>query len=330
MRTMDASRYYRFHGLGVAVSGDPAVLAALHPRLKQFESSGQGRGNLRFAYRRVRDHARHGIEKPSGRPRPVYGSPLGYLEYFEKGDQLYMNDYRDRVRALCDVGSGRVRLSIRQSEADHLWLASHPLFTLPFIELLKRHGRYSLHAAGLCVEGRAVLLPGASGSGKSTLALALLRAGFGFLGDDMIFLGREGRGLRVLAFPDEIDVTEDTIAFFPELRSLLNSPKPPGWHKRPFRAEALYDVEFVFECRPAVIIFPRVADTQESVLTPMGRDEALLELAPNVLLTRGTSSQAHLEVLAQLTRDSECYRLDMGRDLDTLPGRLRRVLEYSH
>jgi hypothetical protein len=43
--------------------------------------------------------------------------------------------------------------------------------------------------------------------------------------------------------------------------------------------------------------------------------EALLELAPNVLLTEARSSQAHLDVLAELVERSDCYRLATGTDL---------------
>jgi hypothetical protein len=51
----------------------------------------------------------------------------------------------------------------------------------------------------------------------------------------------------------------------------------------------------------------------------MSLDEALLELAPNVLLTEATSSRAHLEVLGSLARQCRCYRLEAGRDIETLP-----------
>lgn len=48
----------------------------------------------------------------------------------------------------------------------------------------------------------------------------------------------------------------------------------------------------------------------------MEKDEALLELAPNVLLTEPRSSQAHLDALAGLVERCACYRLATGRDLD--------------
>ncbi len=271
------------------------------------------------------DGAAHPLQRPVGPIRPVYDPPAGEVLYGDAEDRLYI-DYRDRVRVLCDPGGGEVQLSLRSSEPENLWLASHPLFTLPFVEVMKRHGRYSLHAAGLCVDGRALLLAGSSGAGKSTLALALLRAGFRFLGDDMCFLATGAEGLRVLAFPDEIDVTDDTARLFPELSFLLAAPARPRTGKRQLLPEDVYEVEFVEECRPGVLVFPRIAHTERSTLTPMDPAEALLELAPNVLLTEPRASQAHLDALAQLVCESGCYRLDTGRDFDELPQLLGELL----
>jgi hypothetical protein len=208
---------------------------------------------------------------------------------------------------------------------EDLWSLSHPLFTLPLVELLKHRGLYGLHAGGVCRDGRdgrdgrAVLLPGTSGSGKSTLTLALARAGFGFLGDDTLFLARSSEGLKVLAFPDEFDLTDQTVAFFPELASLLDVDRPDGWRKRQLRAEQVYranGAEVVWECDPGLLVFPRVAGVRESRLAPMPKDEALLELAPNVLLTDPASSQAHFDALAELVERSDCWRLETGTDLD--------------
>jgi hypothetical protein len=62
------------------------------------------------------------------------------------------------------------------------------------------------------------------------------------------------------------------------------------------------------------------------VLKPIDPEQALLELANNILLTDARSSQAHFDVLAGLIRQCDCYRLETGRDFDTLPGQLRELL----
>src|SRR5207302_4151578 len=118
-----------------------------------------------------------------------------------------------------------------------------------------------------------LLLAGGSGCGKSTLALILLRAGFTFLGDDMLFLAPASDGLRLLAFPDEINITAQTACLLPELHHLQEGPRKPGWPKHSFRADTVYEAPFVKTCRPAVLGFPTVSEGETSALMPMSAAE---------------------------------------------------------
>jgi hypothetical protein len=328
-------RRYEVHGIGLAVSFDrPALAAALDARLRQFAAGGarapgdQREPDLIFQFFCVPDGGPHWIERPAGRERRIFEPKTGEIVYFEESDQIYL-DYAGRVRLLCEPGRGRTSASIRESEAENLWFISHPLFTLPLIESLKHRGRFSVHAAGLCLGGRGLLLPGDSGAGKSTLTVALVRAGFGFLSDDTVFLARGPEGLSVLAFPDEIDVTDQTAGFFPELRHLPALPTAGGWPKRQVWPERVWGAEIVGECPPAILAFPRIAHQDRSTVAPLDPAEALFELASNVFLTEARSSQAHFDVLAELVREHPCYRLETGRDLDRVPELLRELLSAS-
>jgi hypothetical protein len=312
---------YDLHGLRLSIARSTGAeqawddaAAALHARLARLATGDSRPSDLTFEIHTAGDDREHDLARPAA-PRPVYDPPLGEVVYDDGGDLLYI-EHGPRLRVLAEPRTGRVRVSTRGAEESDLWLVSHPLFTLPLAELLKRRGLYSLHAAGLCLDGRALVLPGTSGSGKTTLALALVRAGFGLLGDDTLFLARRPEGLRLLAFPDEFDLTDQTVGFFPELAPLLEEASRPGWRKRQLRAEDFYGVEVVWECAPGVLVFPRVSGRTDSVLHPIGPGEALLELVPNVLLTEAGSSQAHLDALAELARASRCYRLETGTDLD--------------
>ena len=227
---------------------------------------------------------------------------------------------------LCDPEEGRVTVSILDSEVENAWFVSHPMFMSAFMEILKRRGLYSLHAAGLCVDGQGILLPGTRGSGKSTLAIALVREGFGFLGDDMVFLAHRADGLEALAFPDVIDLTEDTAAMFPELQHLLGQPTEDRRPKHQVRAEDVFRASFPDSCKPRVLVFPSVSGRSTSTITPLDKDEALHELAPNVLLTDSGASQRHLDALAELVRDTKTFRLDTGRDFEEVGRRLRALL----
>ena len=313
---------YDFHGLRLTTAGEPSLLAALDARLASLGPPDGELDDVRFEF--------HSGSLPSGeRPprtsRPVYEPEEGEVVYDAVQDRLHMS-FADRIRAVCDPRSGLTRIWVDNRSATDLWLLSHPILTLPLLETLKRRGLYSLHAAGLSRSGRGLIIVGASGSGKTTLSLALTRAGFDFLSDDMLFVSTRDERLRLHAFPDEVDVTETTLAFFPELRQLLSQRRPPGWRKWSFRAESFYDAQIAWSAHPAALVFPRISDAEASRLEPMAAEEALLEMLPNILLTEPGACQAHLSALAQLSGQTPCYRLWTGRDFDHLPSVMGSLL----
>jgi hypothetical protein len=321
---MEVAHFTAFGGLGIRVrANDHAVVGQVSSRLRRFTAPAEEHADVCFDFQQVAAPQDHAIRPLPGPMRPVYDPPKGEVLYAPASDQLYV-DFADRVRLLCSPGLGEVRISYRPEPHDR-WLAAHPLFTLALVEILKRRERYSVHAAGLSIDGKALLLAGESGAGKSTLALGLVRAGFDFLGDDTCFLAPDIDGVRVCAFPDEVDLTEETIGLFAELcvTPLLGSGHTS---KRQLLPELVYAMRFVDECKPRLIVFPSVAHSDRSTLRRVDRAEALLRLTPNVLLTDIASSQAHLNLLAAVVRQSECYALDTGRDFQRLAEELRTLL----
>jgi hypothetical protein len=69
-----------------------------------------------------------------------------------------------------------------------------PLLKAQLVEVVLRCARYevALHAAALSRDTGAVLLVGSPGAGKTTLAIALAKAGFELLGDDVTLLHDDG------------------------------------------------------------------------------------------------------------------------------------------
>jgi hypothetical protein len=319
-------RVYDFHELRLGCFADEAVITALDARLGRFAHTDSGPCDVRFDYRCVGVGEPHAVPEPLEDARPVYESAMGQVLYSDRADRMFISSVWP-IRAACDPRSGQTTLSIVGAVDEHLWALSHPLLTIPLIETLKRRGRFSVHAAGVALGGKGLLIPGSSGSGKSTLALALARAGFGFLGDDMLFLVRAGEGLRALAFPEAFDLTDDTVRLFPDLVDLLQVEKQPGWPKRQVRAEERFGAEIVWQCEPVALVFPRVSGSGRSTLTPMDAREALFEILPNILLTEAASSQQHLDALAQLVSRCACYRLETGTDFGELAKRLGGLLE---
>jgi hypothetical protein len=298
------------------------LLEAMHIRLRHFAMNGLPIAtDLTFIFQGVTDTP---IEKPKGACRSIYGlTTIGDIVYCDAQELLYI-DWGNGFKAICHAGERLARITMPKGNAK-LHLATHTLFNLCLFELLKRHGLYHIHAAGLCSGGQGLLFRGVSGAGKSTLTVALLRAGFDLLGDDTLFLTQGEEGIRALAFPDEIDVTEQTLGFFPELPAYSDVRKKHR-EKAQVEAERIYQTNWIESCIPRLLVFPRVANTATSVIKPIDPEQALMEMAANIMLTENFFSQAHLDALGGLIRQCGCYRLETGRDFDTLPNRLRELL----
>jgi hypothetical protein len=319
-------RNYTIHGMTLTVRGDPGAAALLHARLRHFAAASSDDGpDLAFEFCGFDRFEEHVVDRPPGPGRPVHDYlPLAEVLYFDHTDQLYV-DYDGRAWALAGLSDGRVQVSFLRHNPGNAFMAAHALFTIPFMELGKRRGRYPLHAAALCLGERTLILPGASGSGKTTLVLALLRAGFELLADDIIFLAVGRDGLQALGFADTAGVTDETVSLFPEVGPHL-CHSAPRMRKRLFQPEHVYGSPVRMTGRPAAVVFPRVAHADTSVLAPLGHDEAFFALLGQLRPTETRSAQGHLEALARLAADCPCYRMETGRDFHAVSSLLRGLL----
>ena len=204
------------------------------------------------------------------------------------------------------------------------------LFHLALIELLRRRGLYTIHATALEKHGRGILIPGNSGHGKTTSFISLLRSGYRYLSDDHPLIRDAGTHVDILPFPIKINVTEATIAFFPELRSAPDHVLHPGSPKRAFYAEELYPTSVGDCCQPAIVLFPHVVDAPHSHLELLPKSRALEVLLPQALLVYDSEiARREFQVLAKVVQQVDCYRLHFGRDILDLPKLITPLLEQG-
>lgn len=319
------TRRYCLLGTNMQLCCSPAMADCFDARFRMFPASLEGAPEICFDFQAVRAPAEHAVAKPEGNARPFYEMPQGEACYFDETDELYIS-FGQGVRALYMPRFNRIVISTVECEPRNLFVASHLILTIVLVEVFRRRDWYSVHAAGFSKNGRAILMPGTSGVGKSTLSVALLRAQFDYLTDDMVFLARSPDGLVVRGLIEDVDVSEQTIRFFPELDVLMQSPKTDGFTKRQLRVDEVYGAMPIVESRPSAIVFPRISDKLESTITQIDGDEAFREIVPNVLLTEQNTCQRHFSILAELVRQVRCYRLETGRDFDRIPSLLEHIL----
>ena len=329
--TNSLCRQYTIHGVRTQVTAsDRDILEAVDRRLRRFTVECSESPLLRLDYRVVRDSDGHVVTAPEAPSRLLLSAMVDGLSldvaYSDSDDALYIT-CGEAIRGLVDGRHGFATISVTREHASRTWLLSHPLLSLALFEGLRRNGMYSLHAAALSAGGAGLLLAGVSGAGKSTLALALARGGLGFMGDDTVFLDADGGRVRALAFPDELDISPRTAAFFPEFNRLAQTAPPPGRQKHGVFIDDMCPVKFVDHCIPQMIVVPQIADSATSTLTEVGPETIFVDLVPNVLLTHPRAAQRHLDAIAALLAQVRCYRLATGRDFDAITGRLRDLLK---
>lgn len=309
------------HGVGVEITCDRESLAALVDRRLSASPRSTGKPAVSIDLR---------TEAPQRRgPRPpdvriVHQTPSGSVAYSDSLDELWV-DYGDSG-AHCFLGDGRATIEVDPRREGWEWVATRPLLTLSLLELLKRHSLFGIHAAGAARDGRAVLFAGTSGSGKSTVALALLLAGWSFLGDDLAFLRSTDGEIELLAFPDEIDASAATIRLFPELGAPEQWPSLAGYTKRQLSPDRVRAGAISASAVPALLVLPRIDGGQQHRFERADPEDVLLELVPNVLLTESATSQAHLDLLSAIARRVPAYRLTLGSRPEELPSLLAEVL----
>jgi hypothetical protein len=307
------------HGVALEVSSDDdGALVALEQRLAAFPEASAPDVQLEF-------RAGAAPEPPPGPSRPVYDTPYGQLHYFPEADVLHGRLSGD-VGFHCDAGGALLTAPAFTGLA--LYLTTHSLTTIALIELLRRRGRFALHAGCLALaDGSGVLVAAPSGGGKSTLTMALARAGLGYLSDDIVFLRRDDERVTALSFADAVGVTPATAGMFPELAV---PPAPPeGFPKHLVRMEEAFpSVRLLDACVPTTLLRPHVAPHAACSATPLAGGDAYLGLVPDVLLTDPATTSAHMATIAALVEQVRCYDFASGEDVlsaDPLVAELTRA-----
>ncbi|MHB1389864.1 MAG: hypothetical protein ACYCXF_01320 [Thermoleophilia bacterium] len=253
----------------------------------------------------------------------------GMVKVYHQGICRYLK-VDDRARVQADVAGG---VAVGFATEDLLvsdWLISNLFFYPLWAQLLKVAGLFPLHAAGLEKEGKGYLFLGRSGSGKSTLTLNMVRAGYGLLSDDTVFLRLQDGRVQALCFPEEINVKEETIKLIPELSRVKNFTVNELRQKSSFSIEELYPGCVVEKSVPVVVVFPEITDNDATVVEPMSRTEALaLSMRYGFFFLDPSTTGRHFEILSQLARQSDCYRLYSGRNQAELERVVNNLLQVS-
>ncbi len=253
-----------------------------------------------------------------GRTRGNVKNPEWNCTLYVEGDKLIV-DYHSQGMIAIDFSTETAQAYLIDPESMHEDLRVY-FFHYPLIEFFKRRGFYTLHATALEKNGHGVLIPGCSGRGKTTAFVSLLRSGYRCLSDDHPLLHETNGELELLAFEEKVDITENSLKFFPEFQNGGKGKLPEGLWKRYFYIEDFYEDRFAMSCSPRLLVFPHVIDSPKSYLEPLKKTRALEELLPETLAVFDKKvAKKEFGFLSRLVNQLDCYQLYFGHDVLELP-----------
>ncbi len=171
------------------------------------------------------------------------------------------------------------------------------------------------HAGGIEADGIGVLLPGASGSGKSTLVAGLVRAGLGYLTDELAALDMATG--RVVPYAKPITVKPGSFAVLSDMDPDVGLECGDGpWAGREWQV-AVGDGtgrRIGRPCVPRFVVVPRYDAAGPTALTPLSDTEAFFALALNAVNLIPLGSEG-TRALGRQAKGCRCFSLTMS-DLD--------------
>lgn len=200
--------------------------------------------------------------------------------------------------------------------------------------LLHQCGLYRLHASGLVFQEKGFLFIGKSGAGKSTLALTLVKQGWKYLNDDILFLRLFDSRVEALAIPIEFK-TDDRIFYrlFKEAQHDFAFKLPqceglPYYDKYYIRMDRLYPERFSRRCLPKFLLFTEVTSNTTSKLEILGQHQILKRLieASLIFVFEAENAHKHLAALGTLVQQTTVCRLYAGQDILNDPDTFERFL----
>jgi hypothetical protein len=200
------------------------------------------------------------------------------------------------------------------------------------LKLLRPHGFFSLHAAGIVSPaGTGVLLVGPSGSGKSTLTVGMLRHGWHYLSDDAVLLRRQQRHVIALAFRKYCAVDASAAAAYTDFSWGKTLPDSAGRTRIQLRLADAYPDRAVAQCVPRVLLFTKIVSAAHSTVRrvdPIHALQYLLAQSGPQLFDRRTMAR-HLDTLQYMVRQAIPCELCAGRDLYLRPDLLASLLDHA-
>jgi hypothetical protein len=182
-----------------------------------------------------------------------------------------------------------------------------------------------VHAGLVSYGGQGVLFAGQGGVGKSTSALACVAAGFDYLGDDYIALKVEKNGsVAGYSVYNSAWLAPDHLLRFPFLAPhVIQGEKK----KLPVLLSQVIPGKLASTVPISVVLLPSIKDQPAACTVPASKRQAFFALTPSSMIKLPVSGTQSLDMIGRLVDQVPTYWLQLGRDIETVPQRVKTLLK---
>ncbi len=172
--------------------------------------------------------------------------------------------------------------------------------------LAENSAGHAIHAAAICFEGKAIILPGTSGSGKSTLTAWLLDNGCTYLTDELVVISMPDKCIHPFTRPISIKAGSNSV-----ISSFLNfdAQQVVAGSDGLMLPHRLVNPDYQASIPPlSLILFPEYKSGEINDITRISGAKGCLRLIE--CYVNGRNIPGHgIDTLADLTRSIPIYQL---------------------
>lgn len=257
-----------------------------------------------------------------------------YLQYSDSRGEL-IHASRDRLHIAFYPYPNRLSVLDRQTNTAYYWIEDAS--QLPYHEVgasfrvilhwwMSQQQAQFVHAGAVGTGDGGVLIAGKGGSGKSTTTLACLDSELCYASDDYSLVSLTPEP-TVYSLYNTAKLTEHAIQAFPQLaRSCFNLERL-ATEKATLFVQESYPDKVISQFPLRAILIPQVTGRTETTYHPITPGKALLSLSISTLFQLPGANQAALELMSTLVRQTPCYSLNLGTQLNKIPGVISKILE---
>ncbi len=171
----------------------------------------------------------------------------------------------------------------------------------------------------------AVLVVGASGSGKSTTSLSCLGSPLKFVGDDYVLLRHDSQPW-VYSVYGTGKLEPHHLHRMSRFRPDVDNATKLASEKAVLHLVERHPAALIERLPVRCIVVPKVVPGGVTAIRSLPRAVAFRAVAPSTVYQSPGAGATDFAFLAGLVRDLPCYQLDLGADIEAVPGVLQTLL----